>query len=297
VDPFSERIIVGVDQTGAAQQGGKSARPLPVAAIRISDDQMEYLSPPEGVFALSSLSVGALLKWGGPLVERAWAQGKVVLVVDAVLGLPHSVWQALGSENLYALFDRASREGGECPYGRPPAERFFRQILLESGWSEDAPLPQRQPEVLAGANSVFQTRPYQKNIQTGTHRIWVDLARDPRWRTEARIFPEGGGPSLENGPLSNWILEGYPSLSWKRVLGSPVRNPQNFGALLKEFHPRVKISEETLSRIQRSPDLADAAVLALAGAVAQLQGSLFPNLSHAPQEGWILGLEPRLIDI
>jgi len=294
----SEEIFIGIDQTGAALQGGRKAKPLPISGCSWNpalDSNFELIQSPSGHHRIPHLSVDALLEWGGERLERAWRAGRVRLVLDCVLGLPTEVWGHLRSQNLSDLFRQAAHEGGETPFGRAPAERFFAGVLDEARWSSGDPLPTREPERLAGANSVFLTRPYQKNIQTGTYRLWVDLARDPRWFRESRIFPsdsQGG----RGGP-GNWIFEGYPSWSWTRILGAPSRDFRRAEHWIRQRGPQIQSQPGLFESYSSDADLADAAVLAFSGAYLRSRGLLWGYSGRDFREGWILGLEPKYIHI
>src|SRR5690606_15146623 len=91
------------------------------------------------------------------------------------------------------------------------------------------------------ANSVFQSRPYQKNIQTGTYRIWKDLTSGgpTRW---ANIWPfETERSELLDAP---WIFEGFPSLLWREVLGLPTRDLSRLRSAVEDAWRRELRGEE-----------------------------------------------------
>lgn len=179
----------------------------------------------------------------------------------------------------------AKKESG--PFGRTSAEQFFDEILRGG-----KTIPTRLCEELARANSVFRSRPFQKNIQTGTYRLWRDLATDPHFR-DWRIWPYSKTQSKFT------LFEGYPSLMWRQVGGVNSRAPEKLGRILK--HYGVRTTPEQLRAIRANSDLADAAMLALGGWVLWQKNQLFEPFQgffesdefrrRACTEGWIAGLQ------
>jgi hypothetical protein len=159
------------------------------------------------------------------------------------------------------------------------AETFFLKYLTVRG-----ELPRRKCELLAGANSIFQLRPYQRNIQTGTFRIWKDLGLEGRaW---LNLWPFERAPR-EDWP---WMFEAFPSLFWREIFGCRSRAPSRVRKTIQE---RITIRCADWKRIEQNADLADAAVLAAGACLLQNDGRLFGKiLPQMRREGWILGLEP-----
>ncbi|NBX82860.1 hypothetical protein EBQ90_07210 [bacterium] len=126
-------LIIGIDQTGAASQKGKNAKPLPVCVLGLASDcewrvvtefrrkklQLKTLSPNELEELLTRLEIEVPLK-------------KVGLAVDCVLGLPRKFVRKppKGRPYLWEVFREAAEfnKGGK-EFGRDVAEAFF-----QNGW-------------------------------------------------------------------------------------------------------------------------------------------------------------------
>lgn len=233
-------------------------------------------------------------------VLEAWTEGagvrwsRVAIVLDVVIGLPSTCWPSWatgeGGERPWSLFARAAETPG---WGRPAGERFF-ETLRPRASSE--PLPRRHCEREAGANSVFVTRPFQKNVQTGTFRVWKDLAGAGGGRRWANVWAFDRRVAVRRAP---WIFEGYPSLLWAEVFGHRRRAPARFGEVLssaKALGVDARARAALVRRVAAAPDVADAAVLALGAACLDAEGRLmtpfraFGTQVIPRQEGWIAGL-------
>lgn len=284
-------VLIGIDQTGAASRKGKNAKPLPVCVLGLNTDrqwkvvtefqrkklQLKMLGPDELLELLTQLEIEVPLK-------------KVGLAVDCVLGLPRTFVKKppKGRPYLWEVFRAAAefnKDGKE--FGRDVAEAFF------SNWvaTDSKSIPRRTCEKISGSNSLFQSRPYQKNIQTGTFRIWKELGRTSTEWIRIWPFEKMKNPQLQ-GP---WIFEGYPTLLWKEVLKSPTRRPSALKSLVSTRFPQVQI--DTWKHVQTDPDHADAFVLALGAAALLTENRLWEPFSHfdtdsdAQSEGWLLGLK------
>lgn len=187
--------------------------------------------------------------------------------MDSVLGLPQ--WLQIPQSMITQEFAKAHSFNG---HGKASAEKFFRRY--------QAPLDAKSFRLcdrLAKAQSVFQTTPAQRNIQTGTFRIWQDLGADSSWYS---LWPSSPQAS------KTLLIEGFPTLMWKQVFGFASRKP----ALIQEVSDRRGIKLPKL--YSTSPDWADSAILAL-GALELLKSGT--GIDHclpaqAQVEGWILGL-------
>jgi hypothetical protein len=277
-------LWIGVDQTGAATRGGKSAKPLPCALAR-----------PSGRRGLR-VELGTLPGATREDFADIGADGAkpVALLLDCVIGLPRGAVGSRfpGEQGAWELFRMASlRRGakGEL-YGREVARQFFAQFWEGS----QARMPRRRCESLAGANSVFQVHPFQKNIQTGTFRIWRELGQGGKpW---ARIWPFAATSRISG----NWIFEAYPSLMWKIALGLRTRSLPNLERATREACEAAGIDLQFRgwSRLRNDADLADAFVLAVGGAILDRQDRLLEPWSGFAREGvralasegWIAGL-------
>jgi hypothetical protein len=214
-------------------------------------------------------------------------------VVDSVLGLPSELKRGLERKGR-SFRDYLLQAGKNTSYGRSAAEHFFQSILEEASLSPagSASVPVREIEKKLGANSVFRTRPFQKNIQTGSFRIWSDLGKDPDWfwvmPHEIKEWEVGSVPTHARAA----ICEGYPSFSWFKLFGAKSREPQKLPDLISERFPEVFFSKVQKEEIRQDADLADAVVLALAGYDAfYLNRYRYPAKRDLSWEGWILGAE------
>jgi len=241
-------IYLGLDQTGAVDSKGRP-RPLPACLIRGREATFFYLKALSRQELQSHLSAAEL--------ER------LQVCVDCVLGLPDGIsisWRE-------ALEATRGVEG----YGRKPAQEFFR--MLGKGLK-----PRRRVEVMVGANSVFQERPFQKNIQTGTFRIWKEIAQDLRSFRAPHVES-----SSENSGIP--LFEGYPSLSWKILFQSATRAPRRLAEFLKTGSFEIMWTRSHQRAVEKDPNLADAFVLAL----TMKKLSRAARLQASCSEGWILG--------
>jgi hypothetical protein len=216
--------------------------------------------------------------------------GDLTILIDCVLGLPSEILRSHGFEVSLRRLERIEQLDPRAPFGREASQHFFSEIL-EQGWRPapggSRPYPERAAEQLAGANSVFRTHPFQKNIQTGTYRIWRELSR---CRRSVRLWPFEG--SENSGYSGARLHEGYPSLLWREYLEFKARTPQKLPACLRARG--VQLSSAAARQIASNADLADAAVLAFGGFLLKTRGLLGPvDHPKARTEGWIAGLSPQ----
>lgn len=294
-------VFVGVDQTGAATSGGAEAKSLPCAvlfrdetgwilrATSITTESPLYLSN----FSERSL-IDMLTEAGVANPAKTVKSARVALLVDCVFGLAMKAWpmyRKSGGVTLRRLFRRAARdEFGRRGYGLNAAAAFFETVLRKANTpSARGSYPDRECELLADANSVFRTHPYQRNIQCGTYRIWRDLGRFGSDWVHLRYFERAS--DLRERPM---LFEAYPSLMWTRALGLATRHMPSLLVALDRAFPDVAISKQDMDAIFASPDRADAAVLALGGRWLRDRGELVdgePSKSkQLAREGWIVGL-------
>ncbi len=217
---------------------------------------------------------------------------RLAILLDCVFGLEQNAWprhMPPGLNTLWQLFRRAAQEGQG--YGLKPAAAFFAKILEES---TARGFPVRHCEVLANANSVFRTHPFQKNIQCGTYRIWRDLGQSPEPWLNIRYFTPAR--EVRHKP---WLYEAYPSLIWREHFQLRTRNLAELPGAMKRVLPEIRLSREDAELIARHPDYADAAVLAMGGFLLDRAGLLKPKLSRnqrLAREGWIVGLKKQKVD-
>ncbi|MFM8269299.1 MAG: hypothetical protein ACKN9V_03845 [Pseudomonadota bacterium] len=284
-------IFVGIDQTGAASLKGRKAKPLPmcIAVKQRSGTWRFFTKSGKGPLMLDSFHCDSIQKQFEILkLKSQW--DKTAFIVDCVLGLPKQLRSnpTKGKPYLWGYFEKAagfSKNGKE--FGREVAEDFFSKLLP----ADTKEFPKRFCEELSGSNSVFQVRPYQKNIQTGSFRLWKDIGSVGKPWLKLWPFETSDGDSA-----LPWIFEGYPSLIWKDCLGSAVRSPKDLRKLSEKAFPQFEI--DTWQYVEKHPDTADSFVLAFGGVFLQEKGRLwkpFPGFqkeNNALREGWLLGLKP-----
>jgi hypothetical protein len=269
-------IALGIDQTGAIDSKG---RPKKLAvSFYCSRRKIVVLEK------LDSLTLTSLKK----IIEKndiSFLKRKVFIAVDSVLGLPKSCEISLNQHQLFALAKSFTYEGRS--YGAKTAFQFFSRFIS----SEGGQISRRKCEVLANANSVFSLTPYQKNIGCGTFRVWKDLALEPDWFRLASET-ESVVPQSERAV----IFEGYPSLSWKKVIGTSSRDLAKLQEicssqkLSRKHFPYVELAQKI--PIPQNLDEADAMVLLFHLCQIVKDKPLFEKeiQKHRTKESWILGL-------
>lgn len=262
----------GVDQTGALRPSSTRYRPL--QAVRL-----QGVHPKQWMISVHHLEA---------LIASCFGPEPTAIVVDSVFGLPQSVFPAsphLPLEHPWAWFVRAHdfvRTHSHLS-GRERGETFFAR------WSASASSHRREVERLTGSNSVFQTRPFQKNIQTGTFRIWSELGQSQSpW---ANLWPFDLSQSREGQP---WLFEGYPTWSWRQLFAVKSREPDQIIHHVKAYGQThgmtFRFKDSAQKEIHASPDLADALVLALEGLRSAAAATQMDRTRFSREEGWILGV-------
>jgi hypothetical protein len=234
--------FLGIDQTGAVNARGS---PHPLPACLLNGDKFDF-------FELKSFS---------PEVQNL-INKKFSIVLDCVLGLPKGL--SLSWRQALHLLEH------ELKYGREAAEFFFDRI-------GGGKVHYREVEILAKSNSLFRSRPYQKNIQTGTYRFWVEMAKSQNWFRAPWLTGEAERPGVP-------LYEGYPTLLWRRLFGAPSRDRFQLKEWTEKRY-RLKWKPGQRQWIEKDPNFADALVLALAG-----RELLDRTVPIANSEGWILGV-------
>lgn len=280
------RCFVGIDQTGACDSKGRP-RALPVTVLFRETPRRWTLvaSDHEGkMLELPALRLDAIRKL---LAQARAPEGDLAIVIDCVLGLPDGVVAPTGGTPGDALWGLVARAKEAAGFGRAPAETFFGGLLAAG-----AGYPRRRCEVAAGSNSVFQARPYQKNIQTGTYRFWKEMAQADRW---ANVWPFDSADTGKKG--APWLFEGYPSYLWRTLWGLPTRQPEKIASLPAALSA-IEVRTRDWARLGNEPDHADSAVLALGALALQEEGRLFSPFEgfaavrERLTEGWIVGVTP-----
>ncbi len=241
-------MCLGIDQTGAVDKNG-TPRPLPSCLIRNNEVIFFYLE---------SFSKDLIL---GKVRKKA--NDNISICVDCVIGLP--------SELDLSWREAIKRIRPDAGYGRLAATEFFSKLGKKKVWK-------RRVELLSGASSVFREQPFQRNIQTGSYRIWKDIAKSDR-----DFFV----PFLDEKPIIGAIpiFEGYPSFSWKLLFNVNKRSPEKVIRFTKRLFPELSISSEQIKLLKRDKNFADAFVLAL----TLTQFKYVEIAEDFKNEGWILG--------
>ncbi len=245
------KIFVGIDQTGAVNQNGEP-KPLNVSLIDLRKDPIYQTGLK--IAKLNSENIQLLLKNNIPDIKKQ----KVLICVDTVFGLPKIL--KVKPKKIMHFAEKFSFKNKI--YGAETANQFFNQFLISTD------IPQRKVETLVKANSVFNLKPYQKNISCGSYRIIKDLSQDPNWFS---LWP------FDKLDKQFIIAEGYPSYFWRSELNCKSRD---LLFLSKKFN-KLKFS---------NLDQADSFVLAY-GASKSLKYLLTIKSSARTRfEGWILGV-------
>lgn len=247
--PIEPTIFLGIDQTGAVDKNGKP-KALPACMITGNNIQLFYLREFSKEAILCEL--------------KEFENPRILICVDCVIGLP----QPLGLSWRQALRKIPANSG----YGMLAARKFFKTLSSNK-------IYYRQVEIELGANSVFREMPYQKNIQTGSFRIWKDIAS----KTNDFFVPF---LKEDSQPGQIPVYEGYPSYSWTALFGVRKRAPKEITKYLKVSFPNLKISRESRTLLKKDQNMADALVLAITMQEHHLQQ---PPKGQPSTEGWILG--------
>lgn len=257
-------IFIGIDQTGAVQKNG-TPKPLPVAIVY--KNQKTFLSAgyiPNCYF--SEIQKFILIHY-----KDNFQITDVHILMDCVLGLPKDIYTS--NKTFRDFLKLALLQDG---FGRLPAKAFFKSILNGKA------IPTRTAETLANANSVFLEHPFQKNIQTGTFRLWKELGADLKSFYIPYMEPK------KRKAFS--IYEGYPSLSWKMLFKTSSRKPDHFLKLSKKVFHNLHIDIHSKKRIQKDVNLTDAATLAL-HMYRDYDVFRYPRNQILKKEGWIFSLQ------
>lgn len=261
---ISSMIFIGVDQTGAVQKNG-IPKPLPIAVVHTAQKPILFAG------YIPTFSNIEIQKFLSSHIQTDFKKQDIQILMDCVLGLPQDIYT--NQKSFRDFLHLALKYDG---YGRVPAQHFFRKIR------QDQPILSRKAETLAKANSVFIEHPFQKNIQTGTFRLWKELGSD---------LENFYIPYMEPKKSKAYkIYEGYPSLSWKLLFGTSYREPKKFLTHSKKVFHNLHIDIHSKKLINKDPNLADAAVLAL-HIYKDHDVFKYPKLKTIKKEGWIFSLQ------
>jgi hypothetical protein len=247
------QIFVGIDQTGAVKSDGRP-KPLNICIIDFRSKNFKIFTQLK-IEKLCYEEINFVIKSCIPRFQ----QQKVLICIDSVFGLPQNL--SVPFSKVLADSKKFSFENKD--YGAITANAFFNQFL-----KSDLIKPQRAVEKIVKANSVFNLKPFQKNIGCGSYRIIKELSEDRKWFS---MWP------FEK-PIQQFVIcEGYPSFFWKQFFNLKTRNL----IALKSKMKTLNVS---------SIDQADSFMLAY-GAMKSVDFlnafKIDPNLKN---EGWILGV-------
>lgn len=244
-------IYIGIDQTGAVNPQG---RPRPLTVSLIDNTKKTRFFSNLTIPNLGHAEVLELVKTCIPQFENE----KVLICVDTVFGLPEST-QTSVDKIFHKIKDYQSNSKA---FGALTAHSFFNQFRQMDQ------IPRRKVELLVGANSVFNLKPFQKNIGCGSYRILKNLAQDRSWFS---LWP------FEKPHKQFVIAEGYPSYFWKTYLKSNYRN--------------LNLLQKTFTDLEfKNLDQADSFILAYGAMLSAKQINNFNPSSQTQFEGWILGV-------
>lgn len=253
-------VFIGIDQTGAWDRRARRAKPLPMVKIaKYPKESSRFLL---SVHALSALTPAAFRDEGVDPLETA-----TLILVDCVFWPPPDARPEDMSASLWHEFKKAHAHSSQRgALGALAAEDFFKGHHRPPGTL-------REIDRQVKSQSLYSPRPFQRNIQCGTYRIWSELGSEPEpW---ARVWPWLGSSTRH----PSWIAEGYPSrvrrsgqISWK--------------------HESLRYAPAARRRIQESRDFEDAALLALqAFSFGRMDPEdLAPPPDFPAHEGWIFGV-------
>lgn len=244
-------IYIGIDQTGAVNPQGKP-RPLTVSLIDNTQETRFFTN-----LTIPTVSHSEILELVKNYLPHFKDQ-KVLICVDTVFGLPESTQTPI-DQIFYEIKDY--QFNGKA-FGALTAHAFFNQFR------QMEQIPHRKVEQLVGANSVFNLKPFQKNIGCGSYRILKNLAQDRSWFS---LWP------FEKPHKQFVFAEGYPSYFWKKYLKANSRN--------------ITLLQQTFTDLEfKNLDQADSFVLAYGAMLSSKQIENFNISSQTQLEGWILGV-------
>ncbi len=260
---YSEKLnFIGVDQNG-------SGNPLPLARLHLVEGNWALECHPLKSFTRESLQT----------LNISLKDRPTLISVDCVF------WSQFNQNlrNLRNDFKNAYawrlKHGG---LGRKIAEDFFKTHRRPPG-------SKRPIDLLAKAQSLYSVLPYQRNIQTGTFRIWSDLGESPLdWIT---LYP-WANPKNPAKPL---LVEAYPSHAWRSMFGVKMREPHLLPKMMRSLLPeKIKITAKNETLIKTNPNYADAAVLALHAFLNFRQLKILSphERSTLLKNGYIFGVNP-----
>lgn len=295
-------IVIGMDQCGAKGRRIDQAKPLPIVILILGEagiwqthlGYLDELSSSNKPLTLSRLDfdlISKLCQSSVLALDGAKVCGPIIVAMDCVLGLPKSVYSALVrsgklngksyqkdlQELMHFALARTQKSiaQGKHGYGFQLSLEFFDALLEPSGHTRQKhQAPRRGVEKVLCAQSLFSPYPFQRNIQTGTFRIWSDLAYNLSCGRKFDIWPF---TALSKDTKQILLCEAYPSYFWKKDFKQKSRHAPALIETIKDgLDFPVDIDLEQLSRL--GADHLDALVNAL-GVIKRLD-----ILKHASTE-------------
>lgn len=240
-------VILGVDQTGALDSN-KRPRPLPCALIYLRNNSWQLLTKDSGEnpLSLSCFDSTHITELVSKYLVTSKSENYYV-IVDVVIGLPQE-FLTLNNSVEEQLKDYMRKTVQVDAWGLEAGKEFFNRILIEN--SESCNPSKRQVELALGANSVFTPYPFQKNVQTGTFRVWKEMALSD--------FDDLSFGHFSKNKAKISVIEGYPTLAFKKLMGTKRSNPKEWPSDLEKFFPNIKKKTSDLNQ-----DHLDALLLAI----------------------------------
>lgn len=261
--------VYGIDQTGAVL-GKNKAKPLKACEL--------ILGPNLKIEDVVFFKIPELGQWTHKLDSKATNH----VFIDCVLGLPIKLYISNPEKSLRDWILKTKHfQIEKQSYGRKVSEAFFNSMLDYYNLNPSSP-PKRAIEVSLKSNSVFTTRPFQKNIQTGTFRIWKELSQVLQGIT---LWPSDFYLKDEANTI---FYEVYPSYFYKILLSANTRHPD---PVIKYLSSKITEVNKVISESILDPDKCDALVAALGGLHCLKTRNLWDfNDENIFFEGNILGL-------
>lgn len=251
--------VFGIDQTGAALSDTRS-KPLKAAELTFD---LEYR-----LIDLNFIQIANLSDWISTLDQKI----KNHIFIDCVFGLPFDLYKSKPELEIRDWIQKAGafNVNGKN-YGLDVSEEFFK--TLKSYYNlENLTHPKRTVESALKSNSVFTTRPFQKNIQTGTFRIWKELSFV---LDQVLIWPIDA-PIINSSHVI--LYEVYPSYFYFKLFNTKSRDIAPLQKILAPFNLKLK-----------DPDYADAFIAGLGGYTCLQERNVWTNLNSKTKfEGDIL---------
>ncbi|MBC7456696.1 MAG: hypothetical protein H7235_00340 [Bdellovibrionaceae bacterium] len=249
------KLILGIDQTGATDKKGKPKKLhcTLIDARKVHQSKKMNVYPNLYLEKLNFESINQLITNH----VKDFKNQPVLICIDTAFGLPLQL--NVSYKKIFETSKNYQFEGKS--YGALTAFHFFNSFKNTSTSQK------RKVEIITNANSVFNLKPFQRNIGCGSYRSIKDLAENMNW---FNLWP------FQTIKKQFVIAEGYPSHIWKNLLNIKTRDLN----LLKKAFPDLSF---------KTTDHADSFVLAF-GAL-KYQNQIFKKIpSTAKKEGWILGV-------